>query len=151
MTWLQRVLGIDLRALACFRVGIAAIIVLDLLSRSRDLAALVLWAPFVSVGHMALRRYGLPPILAKDRYDTRAALAEFDGPVLIFHGRTDPVIPFSNGELLAAEADNARLVRWDCDHNDCPPAWPDLWEPLTAFLMEHDLTGRGRAGLAPGR
>lgn len=39
MTWLRRVLGIDLRALACFRVGIAAIVVVDVLSRSRDLAA----------------------------------------------------------------------------------------------------------------
>lgn len=109
------------------------------LSRVRDLRALVLWSPFVSVGHLALRKYGLPPFLAKDRFDSRAAVREFDGPVLVFHGRADRVIPHSNGEAVAAASRNARLISWECAHNDCPPAWPDLWDPLAGFLAEHDL------------
>ena len=109
------------------------------LSQVRDLRALVLWSPFVSVGHLALRKYGLPPFLAKDRFDSRAGVREFDGPVLVFHGRADRVIPHSNGVVLTAAGRNARLISWECAHNDCPPSWLDLWGPLAGFLDEHDL------------
>ncbi len=109
------------------------------LSRVRDLRALVLWSPFVSVGHLALRKYGLPPFLAKDRFDSETAVREYEGPVLVFHGRADRVIPHSNGEALAAASRNARLISWECGHNDCPPTWAELWDPLAGFLAEHDL------------
>jgi len=113
------------------------------LSQVRDLKALVLWSPFVSVGHLALRKYGLPPFLAKDRFDSGTAVREFEGPVLVFHGRNDRVIPYSNGEALTAAGQNALLISWDCAHNDCPPRWPDLWDPLAGFLREHDLARDG--------
>ena len=111
------------------------------LSLERELSALVLWSPFVSIGHLATRKYGLPSFLAKDRFDSKTAVAAFDGPILLFHGRHDRVIPPSNGEILARASRDGRLVSWDCGHNDCPPVWSDLWDPLGAFLREHDLSG----------
>ncbi|MDX1394757.1 MAG: alpha/beta hydrolase [Gemmatimonadota bacterium] len=113
------------------------------LTLRRPIAALVLWAPFVSVGHLALRSYGVPPFLARDRFDTRAALREYDGAVILFHGRRDGVIPFSNSEILADAHPEARLVEWSCGHNDCPPRPDALWGPLSAFLEEAGLVDRG--------
>lgn len=106
------------------------------LTLRRPLRALVLWSPFVSIGHLALRKYGLPPFLALDRFDNRRALVDYDGPVLLFHGRSDRVIPFSNSQALARVHRDARLVEWSCGHNDCPPAWEELWDPLADFLAE---------------
>jgi len=100
----------------------------------RPVRALVLWSPFVSVGHLALRKYGLPPFLALDRFDNRAVLEDYEGRLLLFHGREDRVIPFSNSEILADVHPDAALVPWSCGHNDCPPAAEKLWEPLGTFL-----------------
>lgn len=114
------------------------------LTRRRPVRGLVLWSPFVSVGYLALRKYGLPPFLALDRFDNRAALENYDGPVLLFHGRDDPVIPFSNSEVLADVHPEARLVEWSCGHNDCPPTRDEFWEPLAEFLAETGLVERTR-------
>ncbi|MDX1577227.1 MAG: alpha/beta hydrolase [Gemmatimonadota bacterium] len=118
------------------------------LSRRKPVRALVLWSPFVSVGYLALRKYGLPPFLALDRFDTRGALESFEGPVLIFHGTRDRVIPFRNATVLAEAHPEATLVRWSCGHNDCPPTWDELWEPLADFLAKSGLLPR-EAGDAP--
>lgn len=114
------------------------------LSRERPLACLVLWSPFVSVGHMALRRYRLPPFLARDRYDTRDALSAYPGPVLLYHGRHDPVIPYRHATILAEVRGDAKLVTWECGHNDCPPTAAEFWDPLTSFLVRsHILRSEG--------
>jgi dienelactone hydrolase len=108
------------------------------LTRERPLAALVLWSPFVSVGYMALRRYGLPPFLARDRYDTREALSVYPSPVLLFHGRQDPVIPYRHSTILT-RVRGAELVTWECGHNDCPPTASEFWGPLSSFLMRNRI------------
>lgn len=112
------------------------------LTRRRPIRALVLWSPFVSVGYIALRKYGLPPFLALDRFDNRAALEAYDGSVLIFHGRSDPVIPFSNSEILAGVNPATRFVEWSCGHNDCPPTSEEFWDPLARFLRDTGLVER---------
>ncbi len=107
------------------------------LSRERPVKALVLWSPFVSVGYMALRRYGLPPFLARDRFDSREALSAYSGPVLLFHGLQDEVIPYRHATILANARDGAELITWDCGHNDCPPTPSEFWEPLSSFLTRN--------------
>lgn len=41
----------------------------------------------------------------------RERLGEIDAPTLVLHGEDDPFFPIGNGEALAAEIPNARLVR----------------------------------------
>ncbi len=121
------------------------------LSRRRPLAALVLWSPLVSVPHLALRRYAVPPFLARDRWDSKGAVSAFAGPVLIFHGRHDRVIPFGHAEILAEEAADVELVPWACEHNDCPPSARELWAPLGDFLSRRGIVAvRPRALSGPG-
>lgn len=115
------------------------------LTRRRPVAALVLQSSFTSLRPFA-RRYLLPGWLVRDPFDNASALAAFDGPVLVFHGRRDAVIPHRHGEALAAAAPRGRLVSWDCGHNDCPPDWEAFVDEITAFLAHHDLIGAGADG-----
>lgn len=109
------------------------------LSRERPLTALVLWSPFVSVAYIARRRYGLPPFLVRDRFDSREALSAYRGPVLLFHGRQDRVIPYRHATILADVREGSELITWDCGHNDCPPTASEFWEPLSNFLVRNRI------------
>lgn len=105
------------------------------LSRVRPLAALVLTSTFSSVRDIAWRGYFLPGFLALDPFDNRRAVASFDGPVLVIHGRRDDQIPFRHAEALAGAAPASELVALDCGHNDCPPAWPPFVERVSEFVL----------------
>jgi fermentation-respiration switch protein FrsA (DUF1100 family) len=108
------------------------------LSRQRPLAALILQSPFISTRAFA-RRFLVPGFLIRDVYDNRTALTAFAGPVLILHGRSDDIVPFSHGEELARVARNASFVALDCTHNDCPPDWREFWRILADFLRLHGI------------
>jgi len=106
------------------------------LSETRPLAGLILWSPFSSVGAIAWRSYGLPPMLVRDPFDSRRAVQRFEGPILIFHGRQDRVIPYRHATDLLSSSPRARLVSWECGHNDCPPSWPLLWTEIATFVAD---------------
>jgi len=104
------------------------------LVRRRPVAALVLESSFTSVRRMA-RRHGLFGPLVRDPFDNLGAVGEFEGPVLVIHGRDDRLIPADHGRALAERARAGELVLLDCGHNDCPRPWSEL----RAFLERHDL------------
>jgi pimeloyl-ACP methyl ester carboxylesterase len=109
------------------------------LSRSRPVRALILWSPFVSVGYFAWHGFRLPPFLARDRFDVRGAARAFEGPILMFHGRFDRIIPHRHAEVLREAVPGAELVTWSCGHNDCPPSPAEFWGPLESFLQAHGM------------
>ncbi|HMW44208.1 MAG TPA: hypothetical protein PKC88_17705, partial [Plasticicumulans sp.] len=88
---------------------------------------------FTDIGAFA-GRYGLPRDLVLDLYDTRAALAGYDGPVLVIHGRQDDVIPYAHAQALAAASRHATLHLHDCAHVCWEPERLPLWAELEAFL-----------------
>lgn len=102
----------------------------------RPVAALILQSPFKSVAAMAAERFFLPPFLVRDRFDNRAILQSYDGPVLVLHGTRDPVVPYSHGAALASLAARGQLISQDCAHNDCPPSWPEFVNQVKSFLIE---------------
>jgi len=95
------------------------------LVRRRPVAALVLESSFTSVRRMA-RRHGLFGPLVRDPFDTISAVAGFEGPVLVIHGRDDRLIPPAHGRALAEGARDGELVLLDCGHNDCPRPWQEV-------------------------
>lgn len=105
------------------------------LTRQRPVRALVLLAGFASLDDFA-HRMRAPAFLLRDRYDNVASLREFKGPVLLFHGRDDEVIPFRHGEYLLQASPNATLVPMRCGHNDCPSFEPPFMERLGSFLAQ---------------
>ena len=104
------------------------------LVRRRPVAALILESSFTSVRQMA-RRHGLFGPLVRDPFDNLAAVGEFDGPVLVIHGRDDRLIPPAHGRALAERARLGELVMLECGHNDCPRPWPEL----RTFLRRHEF------------
>ena len=109
------------------------------LTRQRSVAALILQSTFSSVGSMAWKAYRLPPFLARDPFDNRAAIAEYVGPVLIFHGRRDDIIPYEQGMALSRANDSVKLITLDCGHNDCPPSWDEFLDEIIAFLTREGI------------
>lgn len=85
--------------------------------------ALVLYAAFTSIPDMARHYYPYLPttLLARYRYDTRAALTAVRCPLLVLHSREDEIVPYRHGEeLLAAAQEPKKLVELRGGHNDAP-------------------------------
>lgn len=114
------------------------------LSRHRKLAALILESTYTSLADM-VRVHRVPDFLIVNRLDTRAALADYRGPVLILHGTRDVNIPYTHAKQLAAASPRARLVALDCGHNDCPPQW----ELILGFLAENGVSSQTSTGDPP--
>ncbi|HEX9710281.1 MAG TPA: alpha/beta hydrolase [Candidatus Thermoplasmatota archaeon] len=104
----------------------------------RPVPAVILQSTFTGVRRFA-RRFLVPGFLVRDRFENARAIRDFEGPVLIFHGRRDEIIPYAHGQALAAAAPDATLVTWECAHNDCPPAWEPHVERVMAFLEEKGI------------
>jgi fermentation-respiration switch protein FrsA (DUF1100 family) len=103
----------------------------------RELAALVLQSTFTDLSPF-VRNVGLPPLLLRDRFDNLQALRGFEGPVLLVHGTHDDIIPPAHADALARVA-RARLIRYPCGHNDCPPDLGLFVDDVEAFLRDADL------------
>jgi fermentation-respiration switch protein FrsA (DUF1100 family) len=110
----------------------------------RSLAALVLESTFTSVADI-VRGYGVPDWLVLNRFDTRAVLRAYRGPVLILHGTEDVNIPPSHAELNLGAARNGTLYMSRCGHNDCPPHW----EVVLSFLLRNGVFNEPGSGVTP--
>ena len=108
------------------------------LSQKRPLAALVFQSAFTSLRPYA-RRYLAPGFLIRDRFEVEEAVRAFRGPVLLVHGRSDQVVPYSHSEALVEAAADGTLVTHECGHNDCPPDWGAHVERVIAFLAVKEI------------
>lgn len=108
------------------------------LARERKPAAMILQSPFTSVKRMA-GRFLVPPILVWDPFDNVDVMRSYDGPVLIVHGAHDEIIPVSHGRKLAGVAKNAKIIEYDCGHNDFPMMSRSFWDDIDAFLRETNI------------
>jgi fermentation-respiration switch protein FrsA (DUF1100 family) len=105
----------------------------------RKVAAAILESSFTGIRPFARERL-LPPFLVLDPFDNLQAVRDFQGPVLVIHGKRDDVIPYRHGKKLA-EAAGARgmLVTYDCAHNDCPPDRRRFWRDIRVFFQENGI------------
>jgi len=110
------------------------------LVRQRPVAAMILESSFTSVRRMA-RRHGLFGPFVRDPFDTIGAVGDFDGPVLVLHGRDDRMIPPAHGRALAERAPRGELAWMDCGHNDCPRPWKEVRDFLERQGMLGDPSG----------
>jgi pimeloyl-ACP methyl ester carboxylesterase len=111
------------------------------LSNQRPSAAMILMSTFTSARSFA-RRYLAPSILVRDPLDNLTAVKNYQGPVLIMHGRHDTVIPFSHGTTLHKAARKGKLIAYEAGHNDCPPDWEVFWKDIEGFLGENSIVSR---------
>jgi pimeloyl-ACP methyl ester carboxylesterase len=101
----------------------------------RPSAALILMSSFTSIRAFAWR-FLVPPFFVRDAFDNLSVVRNYEGPVLIFHGRHDTIIPYSHGQALSRTVKNGKMITYDCRHNDCPPSWETFFDDVYAFFLE---------------
>jgi fermentation-respiration switch protein FrsA (DUF1100 family) len=107
-------------------------------------AGLVLYASFTSVPELAQALYPIFPaaLLARYRYDTRAALGSVRCPLLILHSPEDEIIPFSHGQaLLTAAREPKRLVELRGGHNDALLLSREVYSQAVGAFLQKVLPG----------
>lgn len=102
--------------------------------------ALILESTFTSITDVAAGML-VPSFLIVDRFESAAAVQRYQGPLLVFHGTKDRVIPVEHGRRLAALRPGAELVLYDAGHNDFPPAGADYWDRIERFLRSSGVIG----------
>jgi hypothetical protein len=116
-------------------------------------AGLILYASFTSVPEMAQALYPMFPAawLTRYRYDTRAALARVNSPVLILHSPEDEIIPFSHAQaLLNAAHEPKRLVELRGGHNDSLLISQKTYAQEIGAFLEKTLASPTRPGAIVG-
>ncbi len=118
------------------------------LARDRPLRGLILQSTFTSLAIFP-RRYWAPAFLLRDRFDNLAAVKGFAGPVLVIHGRNDPLIPWQQGQRLAAASQHATFKLYDCAHGCWDPDRLPFWQDALPFLVQAGiLQGQGANKIA---
>jgi fermentation-respiration switch protein FrsA (DUF1100 family) len=76
------------------------------LASRREVAGVILEAPFTSVAAAAQRHYPFVPafVLIRDRFDSLSRITRIAAPLLILHGERDRVVPVRHGRTLLAAA-----------------------------------------------
>ena len=109
------------------------------LAAKREVAGLILEAPFTSVAEVAQYHYSFMPAstLVRDRFDSLARIGDVKAPILILHGERDRIVPARFGRALfdaapepkelwiAQEAGHENLVRYGA------------FEAVLGFLRRH--------------
>jgi uncharacterized protein len=98
--------GIDGKAIISFGQSLGTAVATHL-SAHRQVAAVVLEAPFPSASRVARKIFWFLPglsLLTYGQFDTRARLKGSHAPLLIVHCSQDPVIPFQFGREVYEEA-----------------------------------------------
>ena len=103
---------------------------------ARPAAALILQSSFTSVADLSWQLMRVPGFLVRDPMRSRDAVSRYRGPTLVIHGRYDEIIPYGHGVELSEAAPQARLISYECQHNDCPPDWSRFWDDIAAFSRD---------------
>jgi len=85
------------------------------LAAEREIARLILDAPFTSISDLGAAAYRLLPVrwLLKDTFHSDRRIARVRAPILVLHGARDRIVPIGFGERLFALANEPkRFVRF---------------------------------------
>jgi fermentation-respiration switch protein FrsA (DUF1100 family) len=132
-------LGIGAGEVVLFGESLGAAVAIEL-SLRKNAAALVLEAPFTSIADMARVAYPfLGPLVSfvRTRYDNLGKIRDVALPLLLFHGRRDPVVPFEQGEtrFRAAREPKTLIPLENAGHADGFLVAGDLyWSAWKDFL-----------------
>jgi len=120
--------------------------VVCLLAQDRPLRALILQSTFPSLD-IFTAGYGAPSFLLRDRFDNLTAIRHFPGPVLIIHGRHDRLIPWEQGQHLAAASSRSTFRLYDCGHECWDPDHLPFWHDAEPFLSNAGILQHARTHL----
>lgn len=138
--WLTDDAGYDAERIVLFGRSLGGPVAAWLAARHNP-AGLVLESAFTSVPDLAAHHYPWLPARWLTRYDfdTEAAIARSDSPVLIAHSPDDEIVPFRHADALAAvRPGDTRRVRLSGLHNDPSLELDGSWrEAFGDFIARH--------------
>jgi pimeloyl-ACP methyl ester carboxylesterase len=112
---------IDPRKIIAAGWSLGGAVAIDLASRGK-VAGLISFCTFTSMGEMSRRNFPLLPasLLLRHRFDNLSKIAKVTCPILIGHGRRDPLIPHAMADRLAkaARVPIMSFTVEDAGHND---------------------------------
>jgi pimeloyl-ACP methyl ester carboxylesterase len=106
-----------------------------LLANDRYLRALILQSTFPTLDIFA-SNYWAPSFLLRDHFNNLATVARFAGPVLVIHGRHDRLIPWDQGQHLAAASAHSTFRLYECGHGCWDPERVPFWHDVLPFLQQ---------------
>ncbi|MGK0185476.1 MAG: fermentation-respiration switch protein FrsA (DUF1100 family) [Verrucomicrobiales bacterium] len=124
-----------------FGRSIGAAVACDL-ALHRGVNRLALVSPFTTLGEAA-RNAGFPKAVALGKFNNRKALMPYEGSLLIVHGRSDQLIPYTMGQeligLSGVPDQNRFFLALDAGHNDLIARHQKI---LTQRLLRFCVEGR---------
>jgi fermentation-respiration switch protein FrsA (DUF1100 family) len=139
--WLTETRGIDPRQIILYGHSLGSAVSVDLaLEGGVNAGGMVLESPFTSAGDMARRMYfGLPVGLVMSvKLDNIGRIPDVKMPILVIHGVSDTVIPFSMGKKLfdAAPEPKTFLPVPGADHSDSDVVGGEAYWSAWKALLE---------------
>jgi hypothetical protein len=121
LAYLRTRKDVDPRKIVAAGWSLGGAVAVDLASR-KDVAELIAFCTFTSMAEMARRNFPFLPtsLLLRHRFDNQSKIAKVTCPILIGHGRRDPLIPHAMAERLAAGA-RVPIMKFtveEAGHND---------------------------------
>lgn len=94
--------------------GVAVHLAADLARAGMPVRAVILEAPFTSMGDAAQSHYPYVPAkyLVRDRYDSLSKIGGIGAPLLLMHGDDDRVVPEAQGRRLFEKAAEPKRGHW---------------------------------------
>jgi fermentation-respiration switch protein FrsA (DUF1100 family) len=119
------------------------------LASRRPVGGLIVFSTFTSAVDLGKRLMPYVPVslLLKHRFESLSKMSTLKLPILIGHGRLDPIVPFDMGEALAAAAvrgGNSVDTLWidEADHNGFYEiGGKRIDEAIKRFLTAHQRSG----------
>lgn len=108
------------------------------LASENSICALILQSPFTSLASLA--RYHYPWIIIKpsDLFNSLAHIQKNSAPLLILHGKLDPIVPYKEGVAIYKQATHPKKMRSfdDKKHDDLWQA-PYFYEEVIHFIQSN--------------
>jgi pimeloyl-ACP methyl ester carboxylesterase len=114
-----------------------------LLAKDRPLRALILESTFPSLDIFAASHWA-PSFLLRDHFNSLAIVSGFAGPILVIHGRQDQLIPWQQGQRLAAASSHSTFKLYDCGHGCWDPERLPFWQDALPFLKDAGMLDSAR-------
>jgi uncharacterized protein len=101
--------------------------------------ALVLICTFSSLPEVAACHYPVFPVrwLMRTRFDSAAKIKNYHGPLLMYHGATDSIVPIRFGKRLFEAANEPKRFIEDPRHDHNDPLPDKFYDSLWQFLQTY--------------
>jgi fermentation-respiration switch protein FrsA (DUF1100 family) len=107
------------------------------LSNERPLDLLILKSGVASFARLISKKVFIPERFVVNPFNSLGYVALYKMPVLLLHGKADPIVLYENAVALNNAALNSELVSFDGDHDS--PNEEETLEQLQKFFQKHSF------------